>query len=213
MRTLRYLFAWYFFILCVLTAAGGIAFGLTIRKIADPSPLKISVATEIAMILAGLVFGRASWVLWHEKLAAKVWCTAACVISLIIPAFFLIVYLLGPRREDFWKSAVLLSFFTVPVAIGIGGILLGFSDAAKPLEPSVRPHPGHSIVTSILLLIVVGNFIYGAVKGVQGFIRHKHLSPMYFIVLAAFALGSCLLVWVLRRELRERGKPSEVTTA
>jgi len=81
----------------------------------------------LTMILAVYAFARAWWVMWHEQLPARVWCVAASGMSLVLPVLIPILYFLG-RPSGFWRSVGIL---TVPLAIGIGGVLFGLTDAAR----------------------------------------------------------------------------------
>jgi hypothetical protein len=203
-RTLRYLLAWYFFGLGILTAAPSLVFVKSVFKGGDSLRLAIYLGMEIAMIAAAFAFGKAWWVLKHEKLPAKLWCIAASATSLIVPVMFLIFYALDPRHKDFWQSVGLVSFYMVPIAIGIGGILLGLSDAANPHAVTL-PHLGLPILISAFLLLSVVRFVRTLVVCVFGFIEHRRLPASYFVDLAVCGFIILVGIWFVRRELRQRG--------
>lgn len=214
MRTLRYLLCWYFWILFVFTAC--------ILVVIEPRPLfndianngdalrfKIDIAMVIATIVAAAAFAKAWWVLWHEKLSARVWCIAASATSLVLPVLLVILCVVSGQIAHLWPVA---SAFMVPVAIGIGGILFGVSDAAKPLSPVARPHLGHAIVTSIFLIGFGVNFVRGAIACALRLINHKQVPAPYVVALSLCGFLTLAALWLLRRELRERGiEPSEAT--
>ncbi len=207
MRTLRYILCWYFWLLFVVTACilviveprvllnGGARTG--------PLHITIQIAMAVTMIAATFVFGKAWWVLWHEQLPARAWCIAASVASSIAPAILLTLYALGGRPAGFWQT---VGFFMVPLTIGIGGILFGLTDAVEPLPPVMRPHLGHTILTSVLLLYFGVGFVSGAVWGGIGFVRHKHLPMSYFVGLALCGLLLCAAFLKLKQELRKRSE-------
>jgi hypothetical protein len=110
--------------------------------------------------------------------------------------------ILAGSFPGFWQR---VGFFMVPpLAIGIGGILFGLSDAAKPLPPATRPHLGHAILTSVLSLYFGFGFVSGVVWGSLQFMRHKHLQTSYFtgIALCGFLFLATLLK--LKQDLRKR---------
>lgn len=204
MRTLRYLLAWYFFLLCILTAFPGILFGLTIPKIDDPLRFKISIAMDVVIMVAALVFGRAWWVLWHEKFYARWWCIAASVTSLLAPVSFLIIYPLDPRPKVFWSSVGFLSFYSLPAAIGIGGILFGCTDAARSLPLDLQPHFGRVILDSVLLFHLTCIFVSGLVFCARELLKHRHIAPAYLVVIALLGYVSLSFYRSLRRTVHNR---------
>lgn len=213
-RTLRYLLCWYFWILFVSTAC--VLVGIESHRWFERTtssnaslPIRFEITIAVAMILAASTFAKAWWVLWHEKLSARVWCIAASATSLVLPVLLVILCVLGGQIARFWPLAIV---FVVAIAIGIGGILFGVSDAAKPLSPVARPHLGHAIVTSIFLFGFAFNFVRGAVACVIRFMDHKGVPASYFVGLFLCGFLTLAALWLLRRELRDRGtEPSEAT--
>lgn len=163
--------------------------------------LKISVAMEITISVGALVYGRAWWVLWHEKLPAKAWCIAASVTSLIVPVAFSSLMVIGPKSSDFWQ---IIAFYTVFVAIGVGGILFAFTDAARSLSPGLKPHLGRVILDSVLLLHLACIFASGLVICAREFLKHRHIPPAYLALVALFGCVSWGLFRSLWRTMRNR---------
>jgi hypothetical protein len=210
------LLAWYFFGLGIFTAAPTLDFTLDFVKTAfkdgDSLRIAISLGMEIALIAAAFAFGKAWWVLRNEKLPAKPWCIAASATSLIVPVMFLTFYALDPRRKDLLHSVGLVSFYMLPIAIGIGGILLGLSDVANP-HAVTRPHLGLPILISAFLLLWVIKFTRTFVICVLRFREHRHVPTTYFVDLAVCGSIIWIGIWFVRRELRQRGaRLREITT-
>jgi hypothetical protein len=181
---------------------------IDVRKGGDALRLGVSVAMESAALLAAITFVTAWWVLWHENLPARRWCIAASVVSLIFPVVFLTLYVIRPA--DFLRTGAIL---LVPLTIGIGGVVFGFTDTAKPLPPATRNHLGYSTVATVFLLGFGGNFVRGVVWGVHKLVGHGHLPLSYFAGLVVCGFLSWLAFWKLRQELRKRRTESiEVTT-
>lgn len=201
MRTLRYLLAWYFFLLCILTAVPGLGYGWTIPKIGDPLRFKIAIAMEIGITMAAIVFGRGWWVLWHEELSARTWCITASVTSLIVPVLFSSLLLIGPKSSYFWPT---ITFYAVFVVIGVGGIVFALTDAARSLSPSLQPHLGRVIVDSVLLLHLACIFVSALVICAREFMKYRHVPAAHLVVVTLFGCGSWGLVQSLRRKLRDR---------
>lgn len=207
MRTLRYILCWYFWLLFVVTACVLVIVEprvfLNGGARNDSLHITIQIAMAFAMIVAALAFGKAWWALWHEQLPARTWCIAASIASLIAPAVLLTLYALGGRPLGFWR---VVGIFMVPLVIGIGGILFGLTDAVKPLPPTTRPHLGHAILTSILLLYFGVAFVSGALWSGIGFIRHKHLPTSSFVEIALCGFLSCVAFLKLKQELHKRSE-------
>lgn len=201
MRTLRYLLAWYFFLLCMLTAVPGVGYVWTIPKIGDPLRFKIAIAMEVVIILVAAVFGRAWWVLWHERLSARRWCIAASVTNLIAPVGFSILILRGPKSSDFWQIVATLA---VPIAIGVAGIAFAFTDAAKSLPRGLQPHLGRVILDSLLLLHLACIFVSGLIICARELLKHRHIPPAYLVVVVLFGYVSWTLFRSLRRTVHNR---------
>lgn len=214
MRTIRYLLCWYFWILFVSTACVlvGIAYGGWIERTTKTSlDIGIEITIAVAMILAALTFAKAWWMLWHEKLSARVWCVVASATSLVLPVILVILCILSGSIARLWPVACV---FVALIAIGIGGIFFGASEGAKALSPAARPHLGQAIVTSIFLCGFAVNFVRGAIAGALRFMDHKHVPESYFVGLALCGFLTLAAAWLLRRELRERWtKPSEAPRA
>lgn len=155
------------------------------------------------MILATLIFAKGWWVLWHEQLPARAWCITASIVSLIAPAALLALDVFPGWLPGFWHR---VGFFIVPpLAIGVGGILIGLTKAAEPLSSATRPHLGHAMVSSVLFLYFGFCFMSGIVWGVLQFAKHKHLPISYFAGVAICGFLPLATVAKLKQDLRKRG--------